>query len=105
MKNAVDWFKEKGFTFDDKITIKDVIDLQNDAAKSALMFAQMVASDVIRREAPKYSVIGDPVSGLPREMALDGLAFHVTNAITSQADRLEYLPEANAGRQPSESKT
>ena len=31
MKSAIDWFREKGFGFDDKITIKDVIDLQNDA--------------------------------------------------------------------------
>ncbi len=31
MINAIEWFKEKGFTFDDKITIKDVTDLQSDA--------------------------------------------------------------------------
>jgi hypothetical protein len=31
MINPIEWFKEKGFTFDDKITIKDVIDLQEDA--------------------------------------------------------------------------
>jgi hypothetical protein len=33
MINAIEWFKEKGFTFDDKITIKDIIDLQEDAQK------------------------------------------------------------------------
>lgn len=31
MINAIEWFKEKGFTFDDKITIKDVLDIQKDA--------------------------------------------------------------------------
>lgn len=31
MINAIQWFKDKGFTFDDKITIKDVIELQKDA--------------------------------------------------------------------------
>lgn len=31
MINAIEWFKEKGFTFDDKITIKDVLYLQTDA--------------------------------------------------------------------------
>ena len=33
MINPIQWFKEKGFTFDDKITIKDLIDLQEDARK------------------------------------------------------------------------
>lgn len=33
MINAIEWFKEKGFTFDDKITIEDVIALQEDARK------------------------------------------------------------------------
>jgi hypothetical protein len=31
MINAIEWFKAHGFTFDDKITIKDVLDLQKDA--------------------------------------------------------------------------
>lgn len=91
MKNAIEWFKEKGFTFDDKITIKDVIDLQNDAAKSALMTAQMVASEVIQKEATEYSVIGDPIPGLPAEMSLSGLQYKVTSAIVTMADKLEYL--------------
>jgi len=33
MINAIEWFKEHGFTFDDKITIADVIELQQDAFK------------------------------------------------------------------------
>lgn len=33
--NPIEWFEAKGFTFDDKITIKDVIDLQNDAGQRA----------------------------------------------------------------------
>lgn len=37
MINAIEWFKEKGFTFDDKITIKDVIVLQDDARKDLLI--------------------------------------------------------------------
>ena len=40
MKNAIEWFKEKGFTFDDKITIKDVIDLQDDARNDGLAAAR-----------------------------------------------------------------
>jgi hypothetical protein len=55
MKNPIEWFKEKGFTFDDKITIKDIIDLQGDARKDGLMSAQLIASDVINRESPKYA--------------------------------------------------
>lgn len=34
MINPIEWFKEKGFTFDDKITIADVIALQEDARKA-----------------------------------------------------------------------
>jgi len=92
MKNAIEWFKEKGFTFDDKITIKDVIDLQNDARKDGLMTAQGIASDVIRREATKYAVRDDPPDHGPDEMALSGLSYFVTATITSEADKLDYLP-------------
>jgi hypothetical protein len=95
MKNAIDWFKEKGFTFDDKITIKDVIELQNDARKDALMEAQLAISPIFREEAPKYLIIGNLNEGPPREMALDGLAYKVTSAIVAMADKLEYLPKSN----------
>lgn len=39
MINAIEWFQSHGFSFDDKITIKDVLDLQNDALSHA---AQLV---------------------------------------------------------------
>jgi hypothetical protein len=89
MKNAVEWFKEKGFTFDDKIKIKDVIDLQNDAKKCGLMTAQFLASTVIQAEAPKYA---QPNQHTPVEMTLSGLSFKVTDAIVTEADKLDYLP-------------
>lgn len=40
MINAIEWFREKGFTFDDKITIKDVIELQQDAVKEGIRRGQ-----------------------------------------------------------------
>lgn len=43
MINAIEWFKEKGFTFDDKITIADVIALQQDAKLCGMkQMAEMV---------------------------------------------------------------
>lgn len=40
MINPIEWFKQKGFSFDDeKITIKDVIDLQNDAWRQGVQDA------------------------------------------------------------------
>jgi Zn-dependent M16 (insulinase) family peptidase len=97
MKNAIEWFKEKGFdaNWNGKIKLKDIIALQNDAAKSALMTAQMVASEVIQKEATKYAVIGDPIPGPPAEMSLSGLQYKVTSAIVAMADKLEYIPEAS----------
>ena len=100
MKNAIEWFKEKGFTFDDKITIKDVIDLQNDARKDGMMTALNTASETIRAEATKYKPRSEPADGQPccppKEMALDGLSYKVTSAILKQADALEYLKASNA---------
>ena len=90
MINAIKWFTEKGFTFDDKITIKDVIDLQNDARKDGLMTAQAIASQVIGEESSKYA---QPNQGTPAEMTLGGLEFKVVDAITTVADKLEYLAE------------
>lgn len=91
MKKACDWFKENGFTFDDKITIKDVIDLQNDARKDGLMTALSIASDVILDESPKYA---KPGQHTPSEMTLSGLSYKVSSAILKEADTLEYLGEA-----------
>ncbi len=89
MKNAIEWFEEKGFTFDDKITIKDVIDLQNDARKDGLMSAESIASDVINRESPKYA---QPDQCTPPGMTLSGLNYFVGSAILAEADKLDYLP-------------
>lgn len=89
MKSAIEWFKEKGFTFDGKISIKDVIDLQNDARKDGLMTAQLIASEVINRESPKYA---QPDQKVPEKMTLSGLGFFVTSSIVSEADKLDYLP-------------
>ena len=89
MKSAIEWFEEKGFSFNDKITIKDVIDLQNDARKDGLMSAQLISSEVINRESPKYAQQDQKV---PAEMTLSGLNYFVSDAITSEADKLDYLP-------------
>lgn len=97
MKNALQWFTEKGFTFDDKITIKDVLDIQNDARKDGLMTAQQIASEVIRRESPKYA---QPGQQLPPEMTLGGLGFFVVSAIVAEADKLEYLPGMREPNKP-----
>ncbi len=91
-KNGIEWFKEKGFTFDDKITMQDVIDLQDDARKDGMMTAQGIASDVIRRESPKYAT-GKPEEGVNGQNTLSGLAYFVCAAITSEADKLKYLNE------------
>jgi hypothetical protein len=89
MKYALDWYAEKGIGLGKKISVQDVIDLQNDARKDGLMTAQGIASDVIRREAPKYVL---PNQKTPAEMTLSGLAFFVTDAITAEADKVNYLP-------------
>jgi len=39
MINAIEWFKQKGFTFDDKITIKDVLELQDNAKEDGIEMA------------------------------------------------------------------
>jgi hypothetical protein len=89
MKNPIEWFKEKGFTFDDKITIADVIALQADAQKDGLMQAQSIASAVIGIESPKYAKPGQQV---PASLTLSGLQYKVVSAIVATADKLEYLP-------------
>ncbi len=60
----------------------------NAGRKDGLMTAQGIATDVIQREAIKYAVIREPIPGPPKEMALSGLTFFVTAAITSEADKL-----------------
>jgi hypothetical protein len=90
MKNAIEWLNEKG----GEISVDDVMSLQNDARKDGLMTAQNIASEVIRREAPKYSVRSDPPNHGPDEMALSGLSYYVCSAITSEADKLDYLPRS-----------
>lgn len=96
MKNALEWLREHG----DIITVKDIIDLQNDARKDGLMSAQSIASDIIRREAPKYAVLSDSkLSPSPPEMTLSGLAYFVCSAITTEADKLDYLPGKRNGDQ------
>lgn len=92
MKSGIDWFKEKGFTFDDKITIRDVIDLQNDARKDGLMTALDIASETIRSESPKYAN-GKPEEGVSGHNALSGLQYKVSSAILKTADELSYLHE------------
>jgi hypothetical protein len=92
MKFALDWYIEKKLGTGGQITVKDLIALQNDARKDGLMTAQGIASDVIRREAPKYAVRAESMSEPPSEMALSGLAYFVTSAITTEADNLDYLP-------------
>ncbi len=42
MINPVKWFQLKGFTSNDKITIKDVIDLQSDARRSGMFEAAQI---------------------------------------------------------------
>jgi hypothetical protein len=44
MINAIEWFKNHGFTFDDKITIKDVQDLQHDAWMQGMDDAAQIAN-------------------------------------------------------------
>jgi hypothetical protein len=80
MKNAIEWFKEKGFTFDDKITIADVIALQNDARKDGLMTAQAIASPVIAKWQKDNNA-----------QDLSGLQYFVTDAIVTEADKLTHL--------------
>jgi hypothetical protein len=94
MKNAIEWFKDNGFGFDDKITIKDVIDLQNDARKDGLMTALNIASETIRAESPKYAT-GKPGEGVNGQNTLSGLGYVVTSAILKEADALEYLKASN----------
>jgi len=65
MINAIEWFKEKGFTFDDKITIMDVIDLQTDALECA--------SKKVDEHAEKYHfAVRDPLVQLAAEIRLLG---------------------------------
>lgn len=92
MKDAIEWIKEQGFTPDDQILVEAVIALQNDARKDGLMTAQSIASDVIYREAPKYAVLDEGPPHPPREMTLSGLGYFVCSAITTEADKLDYLP-------------
>lgn len=42
MINAIEWFKDKGLTFDDKITIKDLLDLQKDARREGMKDAAKI---------------------------------------------------------------
>lgn len=58
MINAIEWFKSKGFTFDDKITIKDVIELQADAMSYAARLAEKVG-DSIGQDNPQTGELSD----------------------------------------------
>lgn len=53
------------------------------------MTAIGLASDIIRREAPKYATNGQSI---PDEMTLSGLDYFVGSAILAEADKFEYLP-------------
>lgn len=71
MINAVEWFKEKGFTFDDKITIADVIQLQNDSWDAG-------ASSVF---PPLPVIMGKQIT---REDVIDGLRELLDGAIQNE---------------------
>lgn len=90
MKIAIDWFKEKGFTFYDKITIVDVIELQQDARKDGLMSGLSIASETIHKNQEDYCPADYK---LPRSQYLSGLQYKVSSAILSEADKLNYLPK------------
>lgn len=87
MKNALEWLKEHELICN--VSLSEILALQNDARKDGLMAAQGIASDVINRESYKYAT---PDQLPPAEMTLSGLNFFVSAAITSEGDKLNYLP-------------
>lgn len=65
MINAIQWFKDKGFLFDDRITIYDVIALQNDAMRDGLNGAAEMILNV-----PSY-ISDNELASMIRGAALD----------------------------------
>ncbi len=104
MKQANEWLNEVGETVmlsafagakPPGIEVETLIKrIQDDARKDGLMTAQGIASSVIQREAPKYAAREQRI---PAHMTLSGLAFFVTSAITSEADKLDYAPQSPNG--------
>lgn len=46
MKSAIEWFKEKGFTFDGKITVKDVIDRDSESFREGIIHAETLLQNL-----------------------------------------------------------
>lgn len=67
MKNVIEWFKEKGFTFDDKITIKDVIELQADAVHHAATLVSGMSRGTMSED--RSVAIDEAVTLLSNEVA------------------------------------
>lgn len=71
MINAIEWFKEKGFTFDDKITVADVIELQNDSWNAGASHSF----------PPLPVIMGRPIT---REEVIEGLQSLLESAIENE---------------------
>lgn len=53
--NPVEWFKQKGFTFDDKLTVADVIELQQNARQYERQEHREAIQEERRMTAAEYA--------------------------------------------------